>query len=563
MNSANYIKIGSAALAVGVGMLVGSYRSESNHSKTSATPPVAPGTVSGASARASAASFPGANLLQSVPRTIDDSEIEQIKAAKGARRWLLLLASAEKATAADMAALVRSVGKDSTAIRMLAARWAEIDPVHMFASIYADWALPEDSPGALPSRSRLASVLFEEWGKRDLATAVKVLNDAPEFADRESYRMTLARSALKVDVEQGLRLMKEWQIRGSIPDMKKVTEWATRDPQHAAKVVLDFGGDNAGQQALRAVGTAWAQSDPEGGLRFAANLDPAARATLGNELVQKWAERDPAGAAAFAASQDDMAYRAALGQGLVRTWAVSDPAKALAWSQEHLRGEARTEAVASVIRTYAETNLTAASQMVADMEPGGMQNRACASIFEAWFNKGPSEHNAAFEWLTSLPNQEAQQMALQRVQWNRVASDPAFMSNFLSGPHGALAPDYVVSQVAARQAMIDPAAAMKWASTLPGNRGSTARMGALSGWLAHNPEQAQAYALALPASSERQEAVRTISLNVASQSIERAAEWFHTLTAEDQQVATQAFQQIGFDDRQRRALEEAIKEQSR
>jgi hypothetical protein len=103
--------------------------------------------------------------------------------------------------------------------------------------------------------------------------------------------------------------------------------------------------------------------------------------------MQQWAQRSPIAAAAFAAAQPDMAYRATLGQGLVSTWSVTDPTAALAWSQQHLRGSARTEAVAGVIRVLAEKDLTAASEIVADMEPGGMQNRACASIFETWFQQ--------------------------------------------------------------------------------------------------------------------------------------------------------------------------------
>jgi hypothetical protein len=555
MNGATLLKFACAGGALAIGLIAGSHHSDSGKSsdkatarRTEAAVPAAEGSVP--------APIPGLKLIESVPRTISDSEFEVLKAAKGARRWLLLLSFAEKATAADIAALIRSVGPDSTAVRMLAARWAELDPLHMFASIYGDSVLPEDSPNAFPERSELGTVLFEEWAKRDLGTAVKALTDAPDSSVREEYRMILARAAMKEDVEQGLRLMKEWRIRGSVPDMKKVTEWAARDPQHAAKVVVELGNDYSTQQMLRAIGVAWAQTNPEAGLRYAANVDPSARAFLGNELVRKWAERDPNAAAAFAASQDDMSYRAVLGPGLVSAWAATDPTKALAWSRDHLRGEARTEAVATVIRAYAETDLTAASQLVADMEPGGMQNRACASIFDAWFNKGPSERNAAFEWLTSLPNQEAQQMALSQVQWNRAFDDPDSLSTFLSGPYAELAPDYVVTQFAGFRATNDPEGAMKWASSLPAARGSAARLGVLGNWMAQRPEQAQAFVLAMPSGSERQDAVRTISLNIANQSTERAVEWYRNLPAADQPIAMQAFQQLGWKAHQYKALEE-------
>jgi hypothetical protein len=443
---------------------------------------------------------------------------------------------------------------------MLGARWAQLDPKHMFNSIYADSFSPEDSPGAFPYRTQLGSVLFEEWAKNDLAGAVKALTDAPDFSTRESYRMTLASAAMKENVEQGLRLMKDWQIRNFLPDMKKLTEWAAHDPQHAAEIVLQLGSDYAGQQALREVGRAWGQVDPEGGLRFAARLDPAARSAIGSELMRQWAQKSPTAAAAFAAAQGDMAYRATLGQGLVSTWALTDPTNALAWSQQHLRGSARAVAVADVISVLAERNLTTASQIVADMEPGGMQNRACASIFQAWFNKGANERNAAFDWLASLPDEDARRMALERVQWNGAFRDPDTLREFLVGPHGAMAPDYVVAQVASTHAMKDPDAAMRWAATLPPSRGPTARMEVLASWLSQRPEQAQAYVRAMPAGSERQEAVQHISVNFVQQSPERAAEWYRTLPTADQQIARQAFQQIGLSVDQRKALEDALKE---
>src|SRR5262245_59470807 len=56
-----------------------------------------------------------------------------IRTETGSKRWLVLLAQAEKADATKIPSLIRSAGEDSAMIRMLAARWAELDPEHMFA----------------------------------------------------------------------------------------------------------------------------------------------------------------------------------------------------------------------------------------------------------------------------------------------------------------------------------------------------------------------------------------------------------------------------------------------
>src|SRR4030095_13435454 len=137
--------------------------------------------------------------------------------------------------------LIRVASSDSAMIRMLAARWAELDPDHMFRSIYADYMLPEGALSTLPSRHILSDVLFEQWTKSDLKAAIKALTDVPDFSGREQLRMTVSDRVMQVDVEEGLRVLKEWSVQNYLPDMKKVAEWAGKDPQHAAEVVLSLG----------------------------------------------------------------------------------------------------------------------------------------------------------------------------------------------------------------------------------------------------------------------------------------------------------------------------------
>ena len=491
-------------------------------------------------------------------RYSDQIFAEKIRNATGPNRWLLLLSAAENATAQDMPGLLRAARDDNAAIRMLAARWAELDPKHMLITLGADYLLPDDSPGTLPGRYLLSDVLFEEWTKTDLAGAIKALNELPSFSSLDNLRMTVANYAMKNDVEQGLRIMKEWNIRHYIPDMKSVAEWAARDPRRAARAVVQFGSDYAGLEALKQVGKAWATTDPEGGLRFAATLDPLSRATLATELMRAWAEKNVSAAAAFAAAQSDPAFRAALGQGLAATWGKTDPTAALAWSQEHLRGTARAEAIAGLIKAAAEKSLTTASQLVADMEPGAAQNRACASIFETWFKKGKDQRDAAFEWLGSLPDPQAQRAALERVQWNWAWNDPDGVRDFLAGPHGKLASPSLIHQVARNQAAKNPEAAMEWATKLPPDRADEARNAVLQNWLMVRPEGAAEYARKLPASPARDRAIETVTQTLMYQSPEQAAEWYRSLGAAEKKKVSAIFDRSGLSDDKRRQLQQAV-----
>lgn len=483
---------------------------------------------------------------------------ETLRTASGANRWLQLLSAAESATAADMPELIATVGDDSTAVRMLAARWAELDPQHMFTWVYSEYLVPETARSGESKRYILSEALFEHWVKVDLAAAVKALDAVPSFSGREQFRMTIANQAMKTDVEQGLRLFKQWNIRNYLPDMRVFGEWAARDPRHAAEAIVAFGDGYAGQEALKQVGKAWAATDPEGGLRFAAGLEPGHRALLASELIKAWAGKNLTSAAAFAAAQPDPAYRAALAQGLVGTWGKTDPAGALAWSEEHLRGTARTEAIASLIKSAAEKSLTTASELVADMPPGAAQNRACASIFETWFNKGKGERDAAFEWLASLPDAAARQSALERVQWNWAWQDPEGVREFVAGPHGELASNSLIAQVARGQAVKNPEAAMQWAATLTGDRERQARQSVLDAWLGIRPEAAAAYTRGLPAGPERDSAISAVAQNLFYQSPQQAGAFIRSLPAAEQKTTRETLNQQHVSAEKRRAFEDAV-----
>ena len=510
--------------------------------------------------KSTASSAPAADRAAAMEhsRPTHDPLAEALKTETGAKRWLLLVCAAEKATALDMPGLIRIAGNDSAAVRMLAARWAELDPHHMFNRLYIDALLREGDPGALPERYILNQVLFDHWIKVDLSGAIKALNDVPDFSGRESLRMSTANTLMKTDVEQGLQAMKDWNIRNYIPDMKKVAEWAARDPQRAAESVLKVGNDYAANEALKQVGKAWGDSDPKGGLRFAATLLPGTRATLGAEIIKRWAEKDVVGAAAFAAEQSDASFRASLAQGLASTWGKTDPAAALAWSEQNLRGAARTETIAGLIKAASEKSLTTASELVSDMEPGAAQNRACASIFETWFNKGKGERDAAFEWLASLPDSAARKAALERVQWDWMWRDPEGVRDFIAGPHGDLASDSMIHQVARNQAARNPEAAMQWAASLPAERAKDAHRAVFESWVSVRPDGAADYARKLPTGVDRDQAIRTVSQTLIFQAPQQAVEWFRSLPAADQKLVREIFDHSSLPDAQRQKLNDAL-----
>jgi hypothetical protein len=305
------------------------------------------------------------------------------------------------------------------------------------------------------------------------------------------------------------------------------------------------------------VGKAWGQSDPEAGLRYAANLRAESRPHFIEAVMGQWAEKDLAKAIAFASSQDSAENRPALARGLVSVWAKSDPVAALAWSEQHLEGFARTEVIAASVKSAAEKDIAKTAELVAGMEPGKAQSRACSEIFEIWFKKGADVRDEAFGWLAGL-EEETRNSALDRVAWQWVREEPDAVRDFIAGPHGDLASPSLIHRVAEVLSSKDPETAMDWASKLPADRLDSARSAVLENWLALRPEGAAKWARSLPESATKAKAIHAVSQALAEQPGPQAVEWYRSLGSEWQKVARDAFLEADLPAEKRKELESAI-----
>jgi hypothetical protein len=491
-------------------------------------------------------------------RPIANALVESIRTGTGAKRWLQLLSTLENARAEDIPGLMHLVRNDPAMVRMLALRWAELDPHHMFGALYTDALLPDDSPDALPSRWVLTDVLFERWARTDLPAFIKAMNDVPNFPGRLGWRHTAFNQTMKVDVERGLQLAREWNVSGYIPDMRSISAWAARDPRHAVQA-LDGLSSHMASEALKEVGRTWAASDPEGGLRFAVSLEGDRRVVLGSEIVRQWARKNLQGAIAFANAEKDTTFRNTLAQGLVEAWGRVDPAAALAWSQENLSGPARGNVIGGLITSAAEKDLAKAGDLVAGMAPGAIQNQACAALFETWFEKGADQREAAFAWLSSFSDRAATEEAFGRVEWNWLWKDPESVRAFISGPYGYMTSQSLLFRVGSDQGRKNPEAALAWADSLGGDLAAKARHAVVDGWLGVRPEGAADYVGKLPPGSKRDSLVETVSLSLIYQSPIQAVSWYRQLSTAEQTHFRDMAEHSSLDPDARRKLQEAIK----
>jgi hypothetical protein len=75
-----------------------------------------------------------------------------------------------------------------------------------------------------------------------------------------------------------------------------------------------------------------------------------------------------------------------------------------------------------------------------------------------------------------------------------------------------------------------------------------------------SPEEAADYARKLPSGAERQLAVRTITQRFGHESLNRAAKWYHSLPARDQNTAREELAKLHLEPEEQQQLTKLLNE---
>jgi hypothetical protein len=494
-----------------------------------------------------------------------DDLAAELARQKGAMRWLYLLGAAEKATAADMPAMLRAAKDLPGATRMLAVRWAELDPQHMFRTLCADYARHKTG-GALAEDYNLRGILFETWAKTDPEAAIAALQDRTALPGVEGERFSMANTIMKTDPLRGMKLLNDWNITSFLPDLRNVSAWVANNPRAAAEAAMQNNLGAATSGMMEQIGKAWAAQDPAAALTFAAERRGLNGIQLARSVMAEWAQRDLAAALAHVNARSESLTKAKLGLPLVEAWAKSDPQAALVWANENLKGEARAAAAASVVKTMAAQDLNAAAELITGLDPGGAKNRAVNQLVESWLGddwlnkKDGAKATEVLQWMSALPEPDARRYAMEQASWRLFHGAPDETIAFLNSPQGAQAPQQMFDRAAQHLAQKNPESAMQWAAALPPERRSTAQASVLSEWLGSRPEAAQQWVREQPAGNSRAGLVSSATMNLAWHSAETTRAWLESLPATDHAAALQGLKQNGgLSTEQRAALEALVK----
>ena len=485
-------------------------------------------------------SFPDSPLATQLARDLSMSS--------GVTRWLLWMEAVEKASLADFPRLAQLAAGDSTRIRLLAAKWVELNPQHLFEYIMAT-----TKGGRAASVTELTSVLMEEWPKRDLEGAIAAANGTNDLGLRRQWRMQMATAVFDKDVERGLRLFSEWNIENYSPRMNAVAKWAASNPQHAAAFTLANPAGYASQSVMETVGKEWAKIDPAAALAYATSQRGDLATRLATTTLKEWAGRDLQAAAQWLSNADTVT-RERLSAPFIEAWAKTDANAAFAWCESNLAGTAQERAVTGVFKGAAAKNVTGAAEGVLAMEPSAARTAAAVAVAEKWFPSYGSDKSVAPEtlaWISKLDVASARKV-LENLQWRWSDSDPKAMAAFLATLSSEQIPENGYSTLARSMARKNPVEAIQWASQLPSDHSLSAATDAFQEWQRSQPDVARKWVTDLPASDSRRPMLFHTAISTLAHSPD-AIEQLATLNLTDRAAAQGIIQNMASLQEERRA----------
>jgi hypothetical protein len=491
-------------------------------------------------------------------RWVDDSplatELERnLTTAPGATRWLYWMEALEKAAPTDFPRLAQLAEENSTATRLLAARWIDLDPRHLF-----DTMMAASKQGRYFPLYEAGEMLFEEWSKRDPAAVIAALNENPSA--RHTWGMLVASAMMRTDVERGLHLLWDWHITHYTPSMNGVAPWAAQNPRHAAGFILERPIGDGSNAAMEIVGIEWAKVDPGGALEFAADNLGNLGTVLGRTVMKEWAGRDFDAAADWLVETSPGA-RARFSSSFIEAWAKVDAAGALAWSEQNLTGTDLAAAVTGVVKGAAEVDIHRAEALVAAMHPSHARAEAAVVVARDLFPKHSSNESMNPEtvaWLGGLDGGSVKRVLSETgLRWRWIESDPQSMALFLSSLSGESAPHRADTELAGELARRNPDAALQWAAGLPGERGLSAGATAFNQWFGAQPAEAVQWLRDLPPEDQRRGPFFEKAIFSLAHEL-RASEVLAVMPPADRNAARSIIQEMVLPENRRRLLLDAL-----
>lgn len=378
-------------------------------------------------------------------------------------RRLKFLEMVGRADSGDLRRLFRDPRTTQREKRLIAQRWAEVDPNGLFSLIKTVTRTEWDLEKSLFDDIRQG--LFRAWVRTDKDAALAAAREVERSPQFRGLSWDLGLALLEVDPATAFALMENtlpWE-GGAIPE----GVWKA-DPAAFVRLADQAPGQMLHHHRLASAVseafTEWAKSDASAAAQWLKNLPSAHQRALWLRLAKGLAEADPAAAQAWYASLPPSALREQAGAALVEGWAQKDPSAAVAWLQDTLHG-GRIEAFSGLARTLTEKGVEAAKGLLDAMPPGPERDQVVTTIARTWAKK---DFQPAVAWLASLPTDDpGKRRAINDIGYEWSEKDLAGAAAYVTAEGGRNASSSMLWSVAQKFASTNLTDGVTWAASLP------------------------------------------------------------------------------------------------
>ncbi|YCM47083.1 hypothetical protein V2O64_24885 (plasmid) [Verrucomicrobiaceae bacterium 227] len=434
----------------------------------------------------------------------------QLDLTNGQEYWLQWIAGIEGAALADFPKLAQIAAANPAALRILALRWLELDPAHLFETLRANTSLMLDSPDRIDDQAsrELYLLLFQEWPKTDLEAAATALSGDAKIPDYRRMQWEFLNGLAEIDPLRALEMMKESGKLIQGVDSRKIAEWIEQDPRTAVDAIIANNVGHASLRLLDAAARIWAKSDPLAAMELASSTEGKLGRTFREGAFAQWLEKDLESAANWLADQESLQLQDELRPAVIKQWAKKDPEGAMEWTIANLEGTRQALAMEELIATVAAKDRDLAVKFFDELAPGVARNKTARIIAKEIFSSFPAgetdagEDDPAITWIKNL-DQGARDAALMQITDVWAAADPASLKTYLLSDLGTALADHQLELAAVYLAQKSPPAMMEWTKEIPPRKQEIFVKSAMESWLRDQPQAAKKWFVDLPKTDER------------------------------------------------------------
>jgi hypothetical protein len=304
---------------------------------------------------------------------------------------------------------------------------------------------------------------------------------------------------------------------------------ANVDPGRAMAEAQKVANPALKDQAMQAVVTAMAGTDPASAFELGRTLTRDQQWSVFGNLFGAWADKDPAAATAALLTVKDENVRDQASRTLLSRWAQHDPARALAWARNVSEPSMRISCLRGYFSVVGQRDPEGAIAQISEL-PRSQQPGFLVNVLGNWMQ---TDHDAAIAWVTSRPNSlERQQLLKSAVGFAGLLTGEQ-TSLLVSQLAPGSARDQALKQLIGNWTWTDPEAAIAFTETLPVAERLRLHEDMAQSLASHDPEKAIEYLKEHPIDDPASEAWGELAGSLArKEGPAKALEWANALPDE-------------------------------